>query len=256
MKLTLKNVDIAIVDTDQHALAYNALFHSTSQIQFANVLVFSDNPEKWTNYDVVRIPKILSIDDYNFFILEKLVNYITSDFVLIIQYDGFVLNPELFDSKFFEYDYIGAPWPDGSDFDVGNGGFSLRSKKLLRRVASLSHHYEKQPEDVYICKILRPTLEQEGMIFAPRDCAARFSVEFPRVTYSTFGFHGIFNLPEVYRTSLDFLINHLSDESVRLKYQYLYPPLSGLSPLHARLLLERVATIEKNRVDPAALISR
>jgi len=59
---------------------------------------------------------------------------------LLVQPDGFVINPDKWDNQFFEYDYIGAPWeqvphsyldPWGKPHRVGNGGFSFRSKKLL-----------------------------------------------------------------------------------------------------------------------------
>ena len=82
----------------------------------------------------------------------NLNNYIDSDFVLIIQDDGHIVNPHLWDNEFLNYDYIGAPWPNNkkwknrfSKYDekvssniirnfnlnnIGNGGFSLRSKNF------------------------------------------------------------------------------------------------------------------------------
>ena len=45
---------------------------------------------------------------------------------------------------FLDYDFIGAPWPEGQEENsllVGNGGFSLRSKsKLLACTSSTRAH--------------------------------------------------------------------------------------------------------------------
>ena len=68
----------------------------------------------------------------NHLLLKK---YIDTDFCLIIQGDGFVIHPENWTDEFLKYDYIGAPWRNLAHYSfirVGNGGFSLRSKKLLK----------------------------------------------------------------------------------------------------------------------------
>jgi hypothetical protein len=105
--------------------------------------------------------------------------------MLIVQHDGYILNPDLWTDEFLEYDYIGAPWEDGT---VGNGGFSLRSQRLMETVASMTwrlHH-----EDCLICGPLRGPLEDAGFKFAPTDVAARFSFERYAAGYQrTFGFH-------------------------------------------------------------------
>ena len=119
---------------------------------------------------------------------------------------------------FFEYDYIGASWPrESAGRDVGNGGFSLRSKKLYQAILDLRQRYTLEtliqrltqneicedkfvghsiPEDNLICKIYRPTLEQQyGIRFAPAELADRFSIETNAGSPwlgSSFGFHGHF----------------------------------------------------------------
>ena len=72
--------------------------------------------------------------EYSKFCLYQLHNYIDTDYCLIFQDDGFPLNPHLWNNHFFNYDYIGTPWPgrlfiDAESNPVGGGGFSLRSKK-------------------------------------------------------------------------------------------------------------------------------
>ena len=94
--------------------------------------------------------------DYSLFVLYVLGHFIETEFALIVQDDGWVLSGRNWRSEFLQYDMIGAPdhlgvvrtatdmtfyrgfqWEHmigkpGMRVDVVyNGGFSLRSKKLL-----------------------------------------------------------------------------------------------------------------------------
>jgi len=136
-----------------------------------------------------------------------------SDYVLIIQNDGFPIRPGL-EAFLGVYDYIGAPWRFDRDdrvtrfllrhrSDVGNGGFSLRSKRLCemsawyyRRKYKLIPHCYLMTEDYFICKTL-PSFEKryrETIRIAPPDAAATFSLEdnvqlHEGVHAHPFGFH-------------------------------------------------------------------
>lgn len=70
-------------------------------------------------------------DQRNLFCIKELWKYFDTSHMLMLQPDGYIIHPELWDDKWLEYDYIGAPWPDGR---LGCGGFSLRSKKLAFEV--------------------------------------------------------------------------------------------------------------------------
>lgn len=93
-----------------------------------------------------------------------------TEYVLIIQTDGFPLTSGI--ERFLgRYDYFGAPWPGHMSwtdfypyprFGVGNGGFSLRSKRICeaaseayrcfwRRIPIINQPIE---EDVFFCKVL------------------------------------------------------------------------------------------------------
>jgi len=111
---------------------------------------------------------------------------------MIVQRDGFFININAWRSEFLDYDYIGAPWPNGR---VGNGGFSIRSKSLLKFIAnhpiSGDPQFDFSPEDGNICSTFRQGLEDAGHRFAPTDIAARFSREDLGVLPDdVFGFHG------------------------------------------------------------------
>jgi hypothetical protein len=144
---------------------------------------------------VVPIDRLASARDYSHFILKGLAEHIHSSHCLVVQWDGFLLNPDSWVPEFLSFDYVGAPWPHFPDnHDVGNGGFSLRSRKLLEACRDASFTVS-HPEDMAICRVNRPLLEaQFGIRFADRDTAQRFAFERSAPTRPTFGFHGIFNM--------------------------------------------------------------
>ncbi len=133
-----------------------------------------------------------SKEAYSKFILKELYKYIDTPYALIVQHDGYVRNPEAWLNEFLEYDYIGATWWYKDGKNVGNGGFSLRSKKLLELCANLPTN-ATHPEDHIICRDMRPYLESKGIKFAPETLANQFSFEGynqPGTYTNQFGFHG------------------------------------------------------------------
>lgn len=146
-------------------------------------------------------PPLKSKQEYSQFIMHEVYKYVDTSHMLIVQHDGYVKNWKAWDKTWLQYDYIGAPWPFHKDrFNVGNGGFSLRSKRLMELCSILELQNDKwiteYNEDHNICRIHRPYLESQGMKFAPTEVAERFSVEgwgLPpqqRKYNGQFGFHG------------------------------------------------------------------
>ncbi len=238
------SIAVAIADTSQHALARNALLHTLKLLDFNQLLIFSDDQASWGELPIIQIPPIAGMGEYNRIILHDLSEYIASDYCLVIQYDGFVINPDQFSPHFFHYDYIGAPWWHFPLPIVGNGGFSWRSKKLIEAVASLPYPDASLAEDLFICIQQRTQLETvHGIAFAGHEIASHFSVESRAVRYPTFGFHGIFHLPDVYRHNIDFLVDHL-DPATAFKWRHmLLPTLEKVSAPAARRLLASVEWI-------------
>ena len=111
-----------------------ALRASADQIDFAECLLFTDADVSLPD-GIRNIParRFNSGRDYSHFLLEGLVDHVRTPHCLIVQWDGFVLDAGRWNPAFLDYDYIGAPWPQFHDgHDVGNGGFSLRSARLLQ----------------------------------------------------------------------------------------------------------------------------
>jgi Protein of unknown function (DUF5672) len=200
--LQIPEVTVCMVATRAHALSYRALTKTLSAITPGDCVVFSDidgrqdhQPAKWR---YIPIRPLSNTEEYSAFVLKEIKDQITTSHALIIQWDGFVTNTSAWSNEFLEFDYIGAPWPQFQHHTVGNGGFSLRSKRLMECLSDpdviLSH-----PEDVCICRNNRELLEKShGIRFATIDIAKRFAVERHQRNINSFGFHGIFNIPEVF----------------------------------------------------------
>jgi hypothetical protein len=195
-KADLSSVTLVAATGVALAATVKALRASMIQADFAEVLLLSNCPPpaeaegiRWR-----RIEPIRSRDDYSRFMLRNLVEHIRTPHALCVQWDGYVLDGGAWDPAFLDYDYIGAPWPHFHDaHNVGNGGFSLRSRRLLEasRVLPLD---PPLLEDVIICRRCRPDLERQGIRFAPEAVARRFSYERMDPLGRQFGFHGSFNL--------------------------------------------------------------
>lgn len=237
----MTTISLVIIDTDTHVLANEAVQRSISGFKFDRVLAFSDREDCWKNAEVIEIPKITSMGAHNDLIINRLPDYITTDYFIVIQFDGFIINPNQWSNLFLHYDYIGAPWPSHNHgpMNVGNGGFSLRSKKLAEIVRHYDYDINGQ-EDIHICQTLRPTLESKHSLNFPHESiASHFSAESYIYRYPTFGFHNIRFLPLVYRDNLDFMIDNLSDRIIKSHYHNLMMNLKNVSSDHAQKLSNR-----------------
>jgi Hsp90 protein/Protein of unknown function (DUF5672)/Histidine kinase-, DNA gyrase B-, and HSP90-like ATPase len=161
------------------------------KIEFGKVMLFSSIAS--SNKDVIHIPHIGTVEDYSKFMIKNIDEHVQTGYALVIQWDGFILNPDAWDDVFLQYDYIGAPWAIEDRYNVGNGGFSLRSKRLLSILSQDKHIINFHPDDSQIGRTYREYLEGKGVRFAPDSIAARFSKEgndkYGHRWENQFGFH-------------------------------------------------------------------
>ena len=210
MKLQLPIVDLIGIDTNHPELAIESLNISRSQIGFGRVVLFTCadksefDPELVSGIDFEQIPKFEEYIDYSTFCL-KLGLYCHNEYTLITHWDSFVINPGLWTGEFLKYDYIGAPWAKvyAKEWnlvnEVGNGGFCLRSKKMLEFSKRWSNTAGDN-EDGFLTNTKYSSAISEGIKYAPVDVAYKFSVHhledvggaFDPSKY--FGFHGYHNL--------------------------------------------------------------
>ena len=196
--LELPDVTLCCIDTVNHALALRALRESSAQVRFDRTLFISDRDVGAGDLEVEIVPALASRDDYSRFVLKSLAARIETSHVLLVQWDGYVINPAAWREEFLGCDYIGAQWfwhDDG--MRVGNGGFSLRSRKLLLALQD-PRIVLTEAEDQTICRAFRPLLEREhGIRFASEATADAFAFEAAYPIGKPFGFHGLFNFCRV-----------------------------------------------------------
>lgn len=229
--LTLENVTLMSFyapyngDFDQSLFekTIQSLVYSKSNINFKkNILITSLDLVKtfgtlYKEHDIEFLPyenTIENMNEYSKFMVFDLYKYFDTDFVLTTQHDGFVINADRWSENFLYYDYIGAPWPIkddaflspfGEHIRVGNGGFSLRSKKLTEVPINFEVQWDCTSGDFYkhfnqnnfnedgcISVHNRHVYENAGCKFAPLEVALLFSKETEieeNKFIKTFGFH-------------------------------------------------------------------
>ena len=179
-----------------------ALHKSADALEGSRKLIITDKFIE-TEVDQKLLPHSLSYQAYSHFAIYGLHSFIDTDYALIVQDDGWVLNADNWRDEWFNYDYIGGLTHaalDGNKFEwqyqwvgkpnyenflaVQNGGFSLRSKKFLEAPSKYGitmlpqeKMQELNNEDVQLCCFMRPTLERAGLKFAPWEEAKLFSFE-------------------------------------------------------------------------------
>jgi Flp pilus assembly protein TadD len=196
--LELPAVTLCCVDTANPELALRALQRSAAGIRFARLLFLTDRAHYARGIDVRTVAPLGSRQDYSAFVLKRLVDHIDTPHVLLIQWDGYVTNPGAWRDEFLACDYIGAKWFWHNDaMRVGNGGFSLRSRKLLAALQDTRITLDG-PEDETICRSFRSLLEREhGIVFATEALADAFAFEAAYPIGNLFGFHGLYNFCRV-----------------------------------------------------------
>lgn len=205
-KIELPHITLVAVTSVKVQDTIKSIEKSCSGIEFGDVKLFTSDNIVSDKFKVIPIEKI-DYEQYSKFIVYDLHKHINTDFALIVQHDGFVTGPDQWRDDFLNYDYIGAPWPFPTDnfsyrdafgnlIRVGNGGFSLRSKKLLSLPTELELEWKSYfgffNEDGFFTCHNRHLFEKEGCSFAPIEIAKYFSHEtkIPEIEgIVPFGFH-------------------------------------------------------------------
>lgn len=185
---------VAMAGVDIYATV-RALIHSSKNIEFGRVLLIS-HKKPWylpSKIDYEYTSKNKDMYEWCYKIVYDLHEYIDTEFIMLIHSDGFVVNADQWKDEFFEYDYIGSPWPipdDEKSYKDANGvlsrvgnSVSLRSKKILELPTQLDIPWPKREEkgvwheDGFLCCDQKIYLEEHGLKFAPLDVAKYFAHE-------------------------------------------------------------------------------
>lgn len=183
--VNLDNVTLFSVDCKYYERTILSLKECMKHFSF-NEVVFLGDKEPINisdNIKFIKIKSLKNLDEYSSFMIKDLPDYINTEYCMSVHHDGWIINHKNWKDEFLKYDYIGAPWskschflPQGEKYRIGNGGVSIRSKKLME----LAKQYAPDSgyhEDTLISHTLRDKLEKSGIVFAPIDVARYFSYE-------------------------------------------------------------------------------
>ncbi len=198
---TVNKIELICIDGRLEARPWLCVEHCLRVMPpgfFSSARIYSPAPPELSRFEQGNVSwhhlEPGDIHAYSRFCIKNLAGAVQGTHVLVVQNDGYILRPDLWNPAWLQYDYIGAPWRlmvAGGDKRkrVGNGGFSLRSRRLLDECSQLDYD-EGVAEDIQICQTRRHTLLFRGIRFAPLEIARRFSVEKVDPKGPTFGFHG------------------------------------------------------------------
>jgi hypothetical protein len=133
-------VTLCAVDSAKVSLTARAVRLSMPQCDFADAILFSHAPAAGP-FRTVEIGRLDSTPGYSTFVFKQLPALVATPYFLIVQWDGYVVDPTAWRSEFREYDHIGARWPHVTSgvrwqrrllapfakIHVGAGGASLRA---------------------------------------------------------------------------------------------------------------------------------
>lgn len=200
--ITIPNTTLIIVDCVDAVRAQVALEECLKGCSFSDVKLLTskdiDSPYK------IKIDPIRSQNEYSEFMLKHIYEYVDTMHMQIVQFDGWIINPKSWDDEWCKYDYMGALFDENplTDYSVGNGGFSFRSRRLMKFVSENlgpytgnGWHYFHN-EDGVITRGMRGMLVEAGFKFCPIRVAPFYSVErcLRHRVKTPFGFHSFYAL--------------------------------------------------------------
>lgn len=211
-----KNITLVAVEFNNYELTRRALELTLDKVDVKEVVVVSDQDilpgSTW-----VKCKPTKNFPEYSEMLLKWLWPLIDTSHALYIQADSMCWDPNKWRDDFLDYDYIGAPWPwEPEGRNVGNGGYSFRSKKLLDALRDPAVRLTAQnnwvAEDQVIAIDNRVYLENKyGIKYAPTSVARDFAYELGDPVPSAWGFHGLWNvIANVSDADLEFYMERLS----------------------------------------------
>ena len=193
-KLGLPNITLLAASSVKIDLVQDALKISSYEIDFGAIKLLSHSKPKikFPEIEYIHIPE-MNLDGYCKLLIEDLYKYFDTTHCIIIQDDSFVVNSDQWNNDFLNFDYIGAPWTktvspkknlniELLNNRVGNGGFSLRSKKFASvckdlNFFNLKDKFSINNEDIILCHYLYDYMIKKDIKFAPIKLASNFSME-------------------------------------------------------------------------------
>ena len=211
--IDLPMVTLFAIDCVTAMKTLNVMLNAAKQIKFAEIVMMTNTTKfnklpggvRYVHREqgdlMVKCGSRKAPLDYEIDVLTESHKHVRTSHLLHMEWDSLVCNTFAWNHEWLNYDYIGAPWPYplkeegfpiiGKHNNVGNGGFSLKSRRFCSLVASIAD--KSLPvcysSDLFQCVVARSYLQKKGMKYAPSNAAERFSCE-NNIYSGQFGLHG------------------------------------------------------------------
>lgn len=130
-KLQLPSVTLICADCVDAGRAAKVIELCKSKVDFGDVKLLTHIPISYEHK--VKIPPLNSLIAYSIFMLTKFYEYIDTEHCLLVQRDGWVLNPSSWNNDWLKNHYTAPLFMQYNK--CGSGGFSLRSKQMMEEIA-------------------------------------------------------------------------------------------------------------------------
>lgn len=158
-KLQLPLVTLCLIDCLTTERSIKVLEHCKKMCDFGDVKFLSSIPNDYPHW--VKIQPLNSLIAYSVFMLKDFYKYIDTERCLIVQRDGWILNPQSWNPEWLKNDYT-APLFMQMD-RVGSGGCSLRSKRIMEAASKSIPDWDGTQKDAEKIQSQIPFYE-DGML--------------------------------------------------------------------------------------------
>lgn len=179
-KLQLPSVTLIVADGVNAHRASKVIEHCKSMCDFGAIKLCTHLPVDSEHR--VEIMPLKSLVAYSVWCLTEMHKHFETDHVLICQRDGWILNPLSWNNSWLNYDYIGPLFVQHDD--VGSGGFSMRSKRIMQAASMRVPEWDGTDEHAHALQrnigsyedgVLALQMKYGGWTYAPPIEAGRFA---------------------------------------------------------------------------------
>lgn len=182
MKLQLPDVTLLCADGVNAQRASNVIEHCKSMCDFGAIKLCTHLPVDSEHR--VEIMPLNSLIAYSIWCLTEMHKHIETSHVQIVQRDGWILNPLSWNNDWLNYDYIGPLFVQHDD--VGSGGFSMRSKRIMEAAAKRIGDWDGTEDHAQFLQVNKARSYEDGVLamtmrydglwnYAPPEQAAKFA---------------------------------------------------------------------------------
>src|SRR6476469_9945726 len=106
--LELPSVTLCAVTSVNVAATAMAMEACLDKAAFAKAMLLSDSAPARLDARIQHVPiaRLRSSRDYSEFLLRQLADHVETDHALVVQWDGFILDPARWEERFLGFDYI------------------------------------------------------------------------------------------------------------------------------------------------------